>query len=172
MTSVDIHVPVSLPCGGGVLALEPDGRITASGTGGAEQTVVVPDLTLSRLVELWCGDAHAYLVGLKGKSVWFAVPSKGLLTEVLELDRLDLRGSYDPGGLHRVEFRELDDGGVLIVHELGLARLGPDGSARWQKAHDDLTARLDRVDEGIAWFRGESGLFGFRLANGRPVITP
>jgi hypothetical protein len=133
---------------------------------------MVPDLALSNLVELWCRGGHAYLVGLKGKPVWFTIPSEGVLTEVLELDRLDLRGHYDPGGLHRVEFRELDDGDLLIVHELGLARLGPNGCARWQKAHDDMTARFHRLDGGIAWFRGESGLFGFRLSDGQPIVTP
>lgn len=89
---------------------------------------------------------------------------------MLELDRLDLRGHYDPGGPHSVEFRELPDGDLLIVHELGLARVGPDGNARWQQIHDDLTARLHRLDEGIAWFRCESGRFGFWLSDGSPVV--
>ena len=43
---------------------------------------------------------------------------------MLELDRLDLRGSHDPGGLHRIGFHELADGDLLIIHELGLAWLG------------------------------------------------
>jgi hypothetical protein len=47
---------------------------------------------------LWCSDGHVYIVGLAGRAVWLAIPSKGLLTEVLELDRLDLRGSHDPEG--------------------------------------------------------------------------
>jgi hypothetical protein len=172
VTSIDIRDPVSIPCGTRVLALEPGGRITVSGAGGAEQTVVAPDLALSNQVELWCRSGRAYLVGLKAKAVWFTIPSQGVLTEVLQLDRLDLRGHYDPGGLHRVGFRELQDGDLLIVHELGLARVGPDGSVQWQQVHDDLTARLDRLDEGIAWFFGESGLFGFRLSDGGPVATP
>lgn len=170
MTTVDIREPVTVPCGDGVLVLEPDGRLTAAGSG-TEQTVVVPDLALSNLVEVWCGDGHAYLVGLKGRAVWFAVPSEGRLAEVLELDRLDLRGGYDPGGLHRVEFHELPDGDLLIVHELGLARLGRDGRAPWQAAHDDITARLDRVTDGVAWLLSESGPLGFRLADGRAVVA-
>lgn len=87
----------------------------------------MPDLALSNLVELWCGDGRAYLVGLKGRAVWYAVPSEGRLGEVLELDRLDLWGGYDPGGLHRVEFHELPDGDLLIVHEFGLS---PPGAGR------------------------------------------
>lgn len=171
MTSIDIRDPVSIPCGTGVLALEPGGRITVSSADGAKQTAMSPDLALSNQVELWCRGGHAYLVGLKAKAVWFTIPSRGVLTAVLQLDRLDLRGHYDPGGLHRVEFRELQDGDLLIVHEFGLARVGPDGSVRWQQVHDDLTARLNRLDGGIAWFFGEPGVFGFRLSDGSPVVT-
>jgi hypothetical protein len=148
-----------------MLVLEPDGQLTAVGPR-AERTVVVPDLALSNLVELWCGDGRAYLIGLKGRAVWYAVPSEGRLTKILELDRLDLQGSYDPGGLHRVEFHELPDGDLLIVYEFGLARLGRDGSVGWQAAHHDITARLDRIADGIAWLLSESGPLGFRLTDG------
>jgi len=127
---------------------------------------------LSYLVELWSGDACAYLVGLEGRAVWFAVPSEGRLAQVLELDRLDLRGGYDPGGLHRVEFHVLPDGDLLIVHEFGLARLGRDGCACWQAAHGDITARFDRTADGAAWLLSESGPLGFRLADGHAVVAP
>lgn len=170
MTTVEIRAPGSVPCGKGVLTLEPDGRLTAAGPG-AKRTVTVPDFALSDPVEMWCMDSSAYLVGLKGRAVWFAVPSEGVLAEVLELDRLDLRGGYDPGGLHRIEFHELAEGDVLIIYEFGLARLGPDGSARWQAAHDDITARLDHITAGIAWLHSESGPLRVRLADGRSVVA-
>jgi hypothetical protein len=171
VTTVDIRTPVSVPYGGGILTFEPDGRLTAAGPSGAEYTVVVPDFALSNLVELWCADGHVYVVGLAGRAVWFAVPSKGLLAEVLELDRLDLRGSYDPAGLHRIEFHKLADGDLLLIYELGLARLGHDGNARWQRVHDDMTAHFDRIAGGAAWLRGESGPFGFMLASGSPIVA-
>jgi hypothetical protein len=169
VTTVNIREPVSVRCGDGVLAFEPDGRVKVSGPQGAEQSESAPDLALSNFVEVWCDGGHAYFVGLEGRTVWFARPSEGQLTQVLKLDRLDLRDSYDPGGLHRVEFHELADGDLLIVYELGLARLGPDGKARWQGAHDQLSAHFVRIADGIAWLRGESGTFGFRLADRRPV---
>lgn len=171
MTTVDIRERVSVPCGEGRLAFEPDGRLIAVDPSGAEYTVSVPDLAFSNLVEVWCRNGHAYVIGLASKAVWFAIPAKGQLTEVLELGRLDLRGRYDPGGLHRIEFHDLTDGDLLIIHELGLARLGPDGNARWQRAHDDMTAHLDDLTESTVWFRGESGLFGFALADGRTVVA-
>lgn len=170
MTEVDIRSAVSVECGSGALTLEPDGRVTVSSPGGAERTALVPDLALSNWVDLWCGEDHAYFIGLEGREVWFAMPSAGLLAKVMELERLDLRGSYDPGGLHRIEFHELAGGDLLIVHEFGLARVGPDGSARWQAVHDDLTARLDRIADGVAWLLSESGPLGFNLADGRAVV--
>lgn len=167
MTTVDIRTHISVPCEGGVLTFEPDGRLTAAGSSGVEHTVVAPDLALSDQVEVWCGGGRAYVVGLAGKAVWFAIPSKAVLTEVLELDRLDLRRSYDPGGLHHVDFHELADGDLLIIHELGLARLGRDGSVRWHRGHNDLTAQFDRIADSTAWFQSESGHFGFMLSDGR-----
>ena len=169
MTTVNIREPVSVQCGDGVLTFEPDGRVKVSGPRGVEQSVSAPDLALSNFVEFWCGGGHAYFAGLEGRTVWFARPSEGQLTQVLKPDRLDLRDSYDPGGLHRIEFHELPDGDLLIVYELGLARLGPDGKARWQGVHDQLSAHFDRIADGVAWLRGEFGTFGFRLADGRPV---
>ena len=45
-------------------------------------------------------------------------PKKGRLEKIAELDRLDLRGKYDPGGLHRIEFQPLPDGDLVILHEV------------------------------------------------------
>ncbi len=169
MTTVKIREPVSVRCGDGVLAFEPGGRVKVSGPQGAEQSGSAPDLALSNFVEVWCDGGHAYFAGLEGTTVWFARPSEGQLTPVLKLDRLDLRDGYDPGGLHRVEFHELADGDLLIVYELGLARLGSDGKARWQGVHDQLSAHFVRIADGVAWLCGEFGTFGFRLIDGRPV---
>lgn len=170
MTEVDIRSAVSVECRHGALTLEPDGRVTMSGPGGTERTALVPDIALSNWVDLWCGDDRMYFVGQQGRELWFVMPSAGLLAKVMELERMDLRGRYDPGGLHRVEFRELADGDLLIVHECGLARVGADGNARWQAVHDDITARLDHVADGVAWLLTESGPAGFELAGGRAVV--
>lgn len=172
MTSLEVRTPTTVPCAGGALTFEPDGNVAMSGQGGASQrSALVPDLALSNYVELWCGDDYAYFVGLEGRAAWFARPALGELTEVLKLDRLDLSGHYDPGGLRGVQFRELPDGDVLIVYELGIARVRPDGNVRWHHSHDDLTAHIDRIADGIVWWRGESQEFGYALTDGRPV-TP
>jgi hypothetical protein len=131
--------------------------------------VTVPDLGLSNLVEVYCGDGYAYLAGLKGRTVWFARPADRQLAEVLKLDRLDLQGGYDPGGLHYIEYRELPSGDLLLSYEFGLARLTPDGTVRWHKVHDQLPARFEYIADGVVWLSGEYGRLGFRLDDGRSV---
>jgi hypothetical protein len=146
-------------------------RIIFSAPARPEQSVVSPDLTLSNFVELWCTEGFAYFVGLKGRTLWYANGSTGELASTIELDRLDLRGAYDPGGLHRVEFHELSDGDLLIVYEFGLARLSSDGKARWQQVHDQASSHFERVANGVVWFRGEYEPFGFNLEDGHPIVA-
>jgi hypothetical protein len=85
------------------------------------------------------------------------------------LDRLDLRGKYDPGGLHRIEFQPLPDGDLLILHEVGLARVTPEGELLWQSVHDQLSARLEHLDQAAIWLQGEGEPFGFRLDDETPL---
>ncbi len=110
------------------------------------------------------------LSGRKSKALWGVWPAIGKLSEVARLSRLDLSGHYDPGGLHRVDFQELHGGDLLVVYEMGLARIDPNGSLCWQQVHDQLTARLDRLDGEVAWFHGEYEQFGFHLVDGRPIV--
>jgi hypothetical protein len=171
MTSLEIGTPATVPCGGGTLAFESGGQVSMSGPAGVpRRSASVPDLALSNYVELWCGGEYAYFAGLEGRAVWFARPDTGELAEILELDRLDLSGHYDPGGLHDVGFRELPDGDVLIVYELGVARVRPDGTVCWHRSHDDLTAHVARIADGVIWWAGESQEFGYSLADGHQIV--
>lgn len=170
MTEVDIRATTSVPCAGGVLRFDPDSQVTLVSVGGSESRTVVTGLELSNFVEIWCGDDWACFLGLKGKTVWCAWPETGKLAQVSRLNRLDLQNYYDPGGLHRVEFHELTSGDLLIVYELGLARVRPDGTLCWQQVHDQLTAHLEGFDDDFVRFRGEYERFCFNLVDGRPVI--
>jgi hypothetical protein len=171
VTTLDVQKPLSVECARGAIHFDPGGWVTVSSPGMPESRKKFPDLLLSNFVEFWCGDDWACFVGEKGKTVWFARPSTSTLAEIMELDRLDFEGGYDPGGLHSVEFHGLADGDLLIVYELGLARVGSDGTARWQKVHDQISAHLDHLGNGIAWFRGEYENFGFDLADGHWVLA-
>lgn len=170
MTAVEITVPATVACAGGQLRFEEDGRVALIGPEGRETSVSVPEHKLSNFIELWCGPGWACFVGSKSRSLWCVWPASGTLACVGELERLDLRGRYDPGGLHRVEFHELPGGDLLVVYEFGLARLTAAGRLCWQQVHEQLTAHLDGVEAGVAWFQGEDERFGFRVDNGHRVV--
>lgn len=171
MTKVDITNGARVSCAGATLDFESAGTITLSTTGFADDSVVSKDLALESSVVYWCGDEYGYFVGMKGTSLWYVKPSRGRVVKAGELDRLDLQDAYDPGGLHRVTFLELETGDLLLVHELGLARLAPSGEVAWQRTHDRLTAHLEQVDTAAVWFQDEDGRFGFDLAAGDPLIA-
>ena len=126
----------------------------------------VPGLARSDYVEMWCDDDWGCLVGDRAAEI-VGVWSRAERLEVIgTIDRLILDG-YDPGGLNRVDFVELSDGGLLVVSEIAVALVTSDGALRWQHVHDRLTARLRAVVRGIAWFDDEDRTFGLRIADGR-----
>ncbi len=168
MTEIDIRESATVSCAGGRLRFDPDGHVTLFGVGGFPYSVAVIDLKLSNFVELWCSNNWACFLGLKSRVPWGVWPAIGKLSQVAQLDRLDLQEHYDPGGLHRVEFHELPGGDLLVVHEVGLARINPSGILCWQQVHDQLAAQFDRCDGDVVWFHGEYERFGFSLVNGRP----
>lgn len=167
MTTIDVHGPTLVTCADGELYFDADGHVTVSN--GRHRTSASTDTNRSNLIELWCGDDSMYFVGEKGSALWFARPSSAELAKVLDLDRLDLVGAYDPGGFHRVEFHELDDADLLLVYELGVARCSTDGRVQWHYVHDQLTARLRTIGDGFAIFDDEAGSFVLDLNDGRGV---
>lgn len=171
MTGIDIRLTATVPCAGGILRFDPDGVVTLIDAEGSECSVVVTGLELSNFVEFWCGESWMCFLGMKSGALWCAWPLSGKIAQISRLDRLDLQDQYDPGGLHRVAFQELPGGDLLIVHEIGLARISPDGTLCWQQVHDQLAAHFERLGDDVVWFQGEYGRFGFRLVDGRPIVS-
>ena len=62
-----------------------------------------------------------------------------------------IREEDDPG-LRHVEIQEPSDGGLLILYERGLIRLGSDLKVRWHILHDDVSAGLLKIDNNCATF--------------------
>lgn len=169
MTTIELfREATTIPCGGATLTFDPDGSVTVS-SGDGFRTVQLPGLARSAVVEVWCGAGVAFFVGEMDSSVWYVRAAERRITKATDVDRLDLAGGYDPGGLHRVEFRELEGGDVLLVYELGLACLSADGTCRWHPSHDELAARVERLSDGAVWLQGEHGAFGFHVGTGRPL---
>jgi hypothetical protein len=136
---------------------------------GARASVEAPMLLTDGIVEAWADDDWLCLIGVRSPEVIVAVPRERRIESVGQLERLDLGGAYDPGGLHRVEFNPLEGGDLLIIHEFGAARISPTDGLVWRRAHHDLTAHLEGVRSDRVQFVAESGSFAYDLRDGRDV---
>lgn len=128
-----------------------------------------PDLARSEFVVTWEGERWCCAMGLKSR--YAIVASSDVLRVVGPFERLDLGKGYDPGGLEWIEFTELGSDDLLLSYEIGAARIDSLGTVKWRLVHDDLTARVVAVREGLALFRAESDNFAVRLSDGRLCQT-
>jgi hypothetical protein len=162
-----LDAPTEVRCGDRAVRVEPDGDVSFADRHGRRVNV---DLSSSTHVALWSAPGWCCLVGIRGRDVVVIRPSEDDLHIAGQLDRLDLRGGYDPGGLHRIEMREVNGGDVLVVHEVGVARVSSAGIL-WQRRHEDITARVTDVVDGVVWLAGELERFGYDLEYGDPRFT-
>lgn len=166
MTTIDFTGPVSIEEAGGEIEFVPPDLIRASGPGGRHETHI-PGLQGSSSLELWCDGQRCLVIGWKDENIVVVTPAAGTVETLGRLSRLDLSGKYDPGGLERIRIIGLDDGTVLIEHELGIARVSPTDGIAWEQVHGDLTARVVGVDAEAVSLRSETGEFGYKLGDGR-----
>lgn len=166
---------LSLPAGrieigqGDEIALQCEGgqssRVTAPGFAGRNEYVVC----WTRADEKLC-----VLAGLTGRPVIVADLVRCRLTHIADLARPKGQKyeKYDPGGLERLQFVEVDERRVVLVYEGGLLLLQQaDGAVQWQTTHDLLQASLAEVRDGFVWFVGETGRLGFRLDEGTLSVS-
>lgn len=169
MTARDIWTPTELDCAGGRVRVQTDGEIVAAGPPG-ESRLTDEGLSNSGWAAVWCSASWGLVVGEKDPGVIGVWPLVPRVARVAELERLDLEGGIDPGGLHRVRFIEIPDGDVLIVFEFGAARIHPDGSQAWQVVHRNLIAQVTEVSPDFMWWDTDPGRFGVRLSDGKKVL--
>lgn len=167
--SIDLNEPTAVEAAGGVLRFEPPDRLVVIGVT-RSSSLRVPGLCLSDWMEGWCGRDWCCLIGWQDRTVVVALPAMGEVEAIGDLDRLDLSGSYDPGGLYYVEFIELPCGDQLLVHELGLARISPRNGIRWQASHDCLGVRFESVEGGVVRLSCDDGRYAYRLEDGRATV--
>ena len=127
------------------------------------------DLEASSTVSSWCRPTWCCLIGEKGHNLAIVRPADERL--IIEwVDRLDLGNGYDPGGVHRLDLREIptrDD--ILIIHEVGLARVSAQRIV-WQWRHSDATARFERFAGNAVFLASEEGRLAFDLEDVMPVV--
>lgn len=169
MSTLDIDERPLVSCGNGVVELAPPSLITVR-LGDDAVTRDLPDLQSSSLVTVQCHRGRLFALGEKSAVVWVADPHALTVRETARLDRLDYEGRYDPGGMHRIEFHELGDGDLLVEFELGVARLSAGGDLRWQRVHDDVTARVVTIGPNDVVLKAESDTLVVRLTDGTVAL--
>jgi hypothetical protein len=154
---------VGLPVGmlrrisGGRVELEQDGLASS---------VVVEDLADSDpLVGMSFAD-WLCAVGSAGSSILSGTSTPLTLRIDGHLDRLNLQGRYDPGGLYRVRLFAVGDDACLIETEIGLCQVRRGRGVCWTVVHDDLTATVLEVRGGEVVVSSESSLTRFSLSDG------
>jgi len=157
----------------GLAKLEPPCTIVVvSGDGVARLEAC--DLCGSGEIVVMESDGMICLIGSEGGDVVVAEPGEVRVGVVGTLDRLDMSDSYDPGGLHRVEFHQLaNSADLLIEYEFGIARLDVvERKLAWQQVHGDITSRVIRQSDDHVWLVGENTRFGYRLSDGMFLLQP
>lgn len=160
----------NLTCGsstrlpGGTLHRSAWGRVTVSTERGVGSIVDgeladADGLSVARgadaLVAL--GDASHDVLG------WDA--TGGGMRVVGSVARLDLSG-YDPGGLKRVHMHPVDEDRLVLETEVGFSLVDLRQGVKWSLVHDDLTARVVRVCDGVVQITSEGGDATFSVRRG------
>jgi hypothetical protein len=167
MTAFHVVGPTTLlASGGSVLVIPPDTVDVVPPNGATHR---LSNLDLGDQVEAFVDDAACILVGLHARGVVVAITDPIDILEWGSLERLNLSGRYDPGGLYRVEFHPLSGDSSLIEYEFGVARLAWRSGLLWQFVHNYLTARVDSVTEHSILIRSEATQYRLSLEDGLPI---
>ena len=82
--------------------------------------------------------------------------------------RLDLPG-YDPGGLHRINFFDVDQASCIIESEVGFCLVHQQDGRVWEDIHDDQTRRITDVSDGLVRTDSENGSDTYSVTDGSHV---
>ncbi len=120
----------------------------------------------------WNRDTETILVGAKLSEALYSVsPSSGRVSPVDHLFR------DDDEELRFLSIHTTDEGSLLLLYERGLLCITREGLLRWHRLHDDLSARLVGVENGIVvierqWPFEEAGKrTRFRLVDGEELLN-
>ena len=105
--------------------------------------------------------SSTFLIGDKYISVPLA--ARGVVS------RLRISG-YDPGGLERVNFFEIDEESCLIETEVGFWRFSRSKGIMWSIIHEDLTCRINKVKQDGVLTYNEDGKAIFSVKDGTRIL--
>lgn len=137
---------------------------TASGESVRRQ---IPSLARSDYAQFW-SDGHRFVVvGLRSSDVILVDPEEPVFAVIGGLLRLDLSDAYDPGGLERLSFVDVDDQRVAILYEIGAALLDlRSRSVVWQRVHDDVQAVFTTIRDDLLVFHTEYADLKISISDG------
>jgi hypothetical protein len=150
---------------GGRLEVDPGKGEIRFSLGAGDLAVPAPRVAADPTLYAWTNGEWFAVVGSAAPDLVIGVPEEHRMQIVGQLDRLDFEGGYDPGGLYRVTFVEVEENDVLVLHEFGAARLSRDRGLIWQRTHRDVMARGLVEGDRVA-FQSEWGSFAYRLSDG------
>lgn len=160
----------NLPCGSsirlpvGTVDRSAGGWLTVS-TESGESALADAELADSDGLVIALGTDALVALGEESHSVLGWEANGGCLRVLGSVARLDLPG-YNPGGLYRVLMHPLDGDRLVVETEVGLSLVDLRQGVLWSRIHDDLTARVDRVSDGVIYVTSESANEEFSLADG------
>jgi hypothetical protein len=89
-------------------------------------------------------DEQVVVVGAAQSEVLYSVLlPRDFVTQVEHLLR------HDEPDLRFLSVRPAPDGSLLVLYERGILCLASDGSRRWHRLHDDISARFITVDDEV-----------------------
>ena len=96
-------------------------------------------------IRVWVNpDEEVVVVGARQSDVVYSVLlPKGLVVQVDHLLR------HDEPDLRFLSVRPAPDGSLLVLYERGILCVASDGSRRWHRLHDDISARFISVDDDV-----------------------
>lgn len=106
----------------------------------------------------------AVLAGVEGRAaVAIADVSAGEIRPVAVIPR---SSSHQPVAPEYVRFADDGEGGVLVIFDVGVARIGGDRTLLWMVVHDDAEAAPEEVTAATARFASPHGNFSVAVADG------
>ncbi len=144
--------------------------VVEMGLSDAPTRLSVAGLGRSPWVELCATDRWVCIIGVDSPEVVIARPEDDFLEVVAQIDRLDFGDGYDPGGMQRVRFHQLDGDSLLVEYEFGIAMIHVFDGLQWNWSHNDVSCRVISLDETLIRVESDLQRMSIRLSDGEQHI--
>lgn len=164
---VGLSLSATVSAGGATLSRSRGGTVEAA-HGGISTSFV--DHELDDMDELFvrCHPSWLLAIGEHSHTLLSWTPDDPEIRDLPPIARLYLPG-YDPGGLHRIGFFDVDEASCLVESEVGFCLVHRKKGLLWEDVHDDQTRRVTSVSNGVIRTDSENGSDIYSLTDGSYV---